>query len=138
MRSLTFCSLQNIVTHFKGNRSAITLRLTPVSLICIHPLLPLVPPKTRGSNWFYFFNTGLQAQSVLYVSKKPEGPGTIVLDPNTLSTDGTVALAGYSMSEDGTHMAYGLSSSGSDWQSIRCGDGGRREGAVRDNRACVL
>ena len=40
------------------------------------------------------------------------------LDPNKLSTDGTVALQGISFSKDGRYMAYVISRSGSDWQEI--------------------
>ena len=39
-----------------------------------------------------------------------------MLDPNTLSADGTVALKGYAISDDGKYIAYGLSSGGSDWE----------------------
>ncbi len=40
----------------------------------------------------------------------------MLLDPNTLSADGTVALSGTAVSDDGELLAYSLSSSGSDWQ----------------------
>ena len=43
----------------------------------------------------------------------------VLLDPNTLSKDGTVALSTYSISKDGKYFAYGLSESGSDWITIR-------------------
>ena len=43
----------------------------------------------------------------------------LLLDPNQFSEDGTVALSGYAISEDGRLLAYGLSASGSDWQTWR-------------------
>ncbi|GAQ82840.1 Prolyl oligopeptidase family protein [Klebsormidium nitens] len=78
-------------------------------------------PFRRGSKYFYFKNTGLQAQSVLYMVESvdaPEESARILLDPNTLSSDGTVALSSYSFSEDGQFLAYGLSKGGSDWQEV--------------------
>lgn len=47
-------------------------------------------PYKRGDRWYYSHNTGLQAQNVLYSQKSLEGDATVLLDPNTLSTDGTV------------------------------------------------
>ncbi|KAJ3681936.1 hypothetical protein LUZ60_014509 [Juncus effusus] len=76
-------------------------------------------PFRRGEKWFYVHNTGLQAQSVLYVQDDLEGPAEVLLDPNTFSEDGTIALNTYSISEDGKYIAYGISESGSDWVSIK-------------------
>ena len=39
----------------------------------------------------------------------------LLLDPNTLSADGTVAINSYTVSEDGELLAYSLATSGSDW-----------------------
>lgn len=47
------------------------------------------------------------------------GHSEIVLDPNTLSSDGTVALSTKRFSENAEFLAYGLSSSGSDWLTIK-------------------
>ncbi|MCC5656740.1 prolyl oligopeptidase family serine peptidase [Nostoc sp. XA010] len=66
--------------------------------------------------YFYFKNDGLQNQSVLYTLKTLDDQPKVLLDPNKLSEDGTVALSGLSISEDGKLLAYGLSASGSDWQ----------------------
>jgi prolyl oligopeptidase len=45
-----------------------------------------------------------------------------LLDPNTLSDDGTIIALGlskYEFSDDGELLAYALSVNGSDWESIR-------------------
>jgi prolyl oligopeptidase len=79
-------------------------------------------PERAGELYAYFRNTGLQNQAVLYVTRDLAEPGRVVLDPNTLSPDGTVALTNTSFSEDGTRLAYSISASGSDWQEWRVRD----------------
>ena len=76
-------------------------------------------PSLQGGRYFYGKNDGLQNQSVLYVSESLDAKPRVLLDPNTLSADGTVALAGTAVSEDGKLMAYGLSAAGSDWTEWR-------------------
>ena len=72
-------------------------------------------PFKRGGRYFYTKNDGLQNQSPLYTANSPTEEPRLLLDPNKLSDDGTVALAGYDISEDGKFMSYGLAASGSDW-----------------------
>lgn len=79
-------------------------------------------PFKQGSRYFYFKNDGLQNQSVLYTLTHLDGDPVVLLDPNTLSDDGTVALSGMAISEDGKYLAYGTSASGSDWQEWRVRD----------------
>lgn len=81
-----------------------------------------LPPFKEGGRYFYYKNDGLQNQNVLYVTDTLEGAPRVLLDPNTLSKDGTVALSGLAISHDGKLMAYSLSSSGSDWQEWKVRD----------------
>ncbi|KAL8524257.1 hypothetical protein ACS0TY_014003 [Phlomoides rotata] len=76
-------------------------------------------PFRAGDNYFYFHNTGLQPQSVLYVQDSLDAEAEVLLDPNTLSDDGTVALSDYAVSEDAKYFAYGTSCSGSDWVTVK-------------------
>ncbi|MBA3712669.1 MAG: S9 family peptidase [Pyrinomonadaceae bacterium] len=79
-------------------------------------------PFTEGGRYFYFKNDGLQNQSVLYTVAALDGAPRVLLDPNKLSPDGTVALSGLTVSDDGKLMAYGLSTAGSDWQEWKVRD----------------
>lgn len=76
-------------------------------------------PLERGGRYFQLRNTGLQNQDVLYVMDTPRDEGRVLLDPNALSPDGTVALADWSVSQDGRYLAYATSASGSDWMTWR-------------------
>jgi len=75
-------------------------------------------PTREGDRYFFSKNDGLQNQNVLYMQKGLTGEPVVVLDPNKLSEDGTVALTGTSYTHDGSLLGYGLSSAGSDWQEL--------------------
>lgn len=73
-------------------------------------------PSKQGGRYFYTRNDGLQNQSVLYTTGESlDGEPRVLLDPNKLSKDGTVALSGLSVSPDGKLLAYSVAESGSDW-----------------------
>ncbi len=72
-------------------------------------------PSFEGGSYFFSKNNGLQNQSALYSTKSLDIEPTVLLDPNTLSSDGTVALKSYKVSPDGKYLAYSTSASGSDW-----------------------
>jgi prolyl oligopeptidase len=77
-------------------------------------------PLKRGGLYFQLHNTGLQNQDVLYVMQRlDEKAPRLLLDPNTLSEDGTVALSSWTVSDDGRWLAYATSASGSDWLTWR-------------------
>ncbi|KAL7207348.1 hypothetical protein ACSBR1_029327 [Camellia fascicularis] len=76
-------------------------------------------PFRRGNKLFYFHNSGLQPQNVLFMQDNLDGEPEVLLDPNGLSKDGTVAMSICAVSEDAKYLAYGLSSSGSDWVTIK-------------------
>jgi prolyl oligopeptidase len=75
-------------------------------------------PAEHNGKWYFYKNNGLQNQSVLYVMDELGGTPRVFLDPNTLSTDGTVALKGVFFSHNGKYAAYAISRSGSDWQEF--------------------
>jgi prolyl oligopeptidase len=76
------------------------------------------PPGKRGARYFVTHNTGLQDQPVLYVQDGSHADARVLLDPNTLSDDGTVALTATVPDEQGRRLCYAISRSGSDRQEI--------------------
>jgi len=75
-------------------------------------------PFVKDGKYYFFKNDGLQNQSVLYVKNALDGEAEVLLDPNKLSEDGTVALKSVDFSRDGKYMSYAISRSGSDWEEI--------------------
>ncbi|MBV8637348.1 MAG: S9 family peptidase, partial [Candidatus Eremiobacteraeota bacterium] len=72
-------------------------------------------PYHVKNQYFFTRNTGLQNQSVLYTMTGAHGAPRVLIDPNTLSSDGTVALGGSQVSWDAKYIAYATQTSGSDW-----------------------
>lgn len=79
-------------------------------------------PQVRGGRYFYTRNDGLQNQAPVYWQSALDAEPTLLLDPNTLSADGTVSLADWQASDDGKRLAYALSDGGSDWRTIKVRD----------------
>lgn len=79
-------------------------------------------PFKEGGRYFYTRNDGLQNQSVLYTLNQLKDAPRVLLDPNTLSSDGTVALQDIAVSPDGRYLAYGIAVSGSDWNEWKVRD----------------
>ncbi len=72
-------------------------------------------PIKRKGRYFYSRNSGLENQNAVYVVEGLSGQPRLLLDPNTLSKDGTIALANWVVSDDGKLFAYALAHAGSDW-----------------------
>lgn len=75
-------------------------------------------PFKEAGKYFFFKNDGLQNQSVLYITGDLAAQPKVLLDPNTLSTDGTIALTSTEISNDGKYLVYMVAKSGSDWNEI--------------------
>lgn len=75
-------------------------------------------PTKAGDFYYYLKNDGLQNQDILYKQKGLEGEASIVLDPNTFSTDGTASLGALNFSPNGKYLAYQKSVGGSDWHEV--------------------
>jgi prolyl oligopeptidase len=82
------------------------------------------PAQVAGRRMFFLRNSGLQNQSVLYVQDSPTAAPRVLIDPNRLSPDGSIALADFQPSPDGRYLAYGLSAGGSDWETLHVLDVG--------------
>ncbi len=74
-------------------------------------------PFRNGKFYYYYKNNGLQNQSVLYRQQGLQGTEELVIDPNTLSKDGTTRLVTFNLNKAGTYAIVGLSEGGSDWNT---------------------
>jgi prolyl oligopeptidase len=76
-------------------------------------------PTRKGGRYFYSHNTGLQNQAVLWVRDSLDGPGRVLIDPNSWAKDGATALSEWVPSEDGKLLVYGIQDGGSDWRTVK-------------------
>jgi prolyl oligopeptidase len=98
-------------------RNALTDRLTA---LWNYPRVGI--PLVEGGHLFYRKNAGLQRQSPIFMRASADAPPTLVIDPNVISEEGTVALSNYKPSPDAKLLAYGLSEGGADWTTIHVRD----------------
>lgn len=76
-------------------------------------------PSKHGNFYYYCYNSGLQNQFVVYQQKSLIDKGEVFLDPNALSSDGTISIRTSAWTSDGSIFAYGLSEQGSDWVTVK-------------------
>lgn len=79
-------------------------------------------PFREGGRLWYRKNSGLERQSPFYSRRSLDDAATLVMDPNTMSADGSVQLASLVPSPDGKLLAYTTAEGGADWQVVRVRD----------------
>ncbi len=77
-----------------------------------------LPWREKNGKFYYFANNGLQNQSVLYETDSIGAEGRVILDPNSLSDNGTVALGELFFDPEMRYLAYTVNRNGSDWTEI--------------------
>jgi prolyl oligopeptidase len=117
-------------------RDAINKRLTELLTIG-----NIGVPEIAGKHYFYTKREGLQNQPVLYVREGLNGKDRILIDPNQLAADGTIALDWYKPSEDGRYLVYGTSPSGSEMSTlhiVETNTGNLLPDTIERTRACSI
>lgn len=71
-------------------------------------------PFRRGESYYFYKNSGLQNQYVLYRRKGESGEAEVFLDPNGFSKDGTTTMRDLSFSKDGSLLAFQIAKGGAD------------------------
>ncbi len=109
---------QNAVTNeYLGKipfRNSIKERLTS-----LWNYITMSTPFKEGGKYFFYKKEPGQNQAVLYMQETLESEARVVLDPNKLSADGTVAISDISVSRNGKYLAYAIADGGSDWRKIK-------------------
>lgn len=112
---------QNTVTF--GYLANIPYRAALLERLKVLSNYPRVSAPTRQKGWVIFTkNSGLQNQSVYYIQRGLDGTEAVLIDPNTLTADGTTRVGGFAFDGTGKYLGYTLSRAGSDWQEIRVMD----------------
>jgi prolyl oligopeptidase len=104
--------LTDLVLGSFAGRDALRARLVE-----LEKFSRFTPPLHRGAHWFWTARDPGQQQRVLYTASASDATGSILVDPNALSPDGSLAYVGMSASERGDLVGYGMSAGGGDWQT---------------------
>jgi prolyl oligopeptidase len=76
-------------------------------------------PIRAGEYYFFSKNDGLQNQAVIYIQKGLDGQPEVFIDPNQLSSDGTISVSLLTVSGNKKRIAISRGEAGSDWSEIR-------------------
>ncbi len=94
-------------------RDALAKRLASLSYIDT-----MTPPIRRGKRFFYFRRHHDKEKAVAYWREGEHGPEKVLIDPNTLSKDGSISLKGIFPNFQGTKVAYLLSQNNADQATL--------------------
>ena len=112
----TFIDEQNDITHEFLQTSLRAEVKTRLQKLFQHAHVPAYRQfLKRGGDYFFSYNVG-QDQAAVMRRRGKDGTDEIVLDPNTLSSDGSAILMGTYPSGDAKLLTYSISRGGSDWQ----------------------
>lgn len=98
-------------------------------------------PRPAKGHYFYTRREGKQNQPILYVRESIRGKERVLVDPNALAADGTVALDWWYPSRDGKLLAYGISKDGSEQSTLHVRDvatGKDLPDTIARTRACSV
>lgn len=79
-------------------------------------------PHHAGSRFFYSRRHADKEKSIVYWKEGETGAETVLLDPNTMSTDGTVSLGTWEPTHDGLTVAYAIRRNNSDEATLHVMD----------------
>jgi prolyl oligopeptidase len=71
-------------------------------------------PVKRGDRYFYTRRHADKEKAILYWKQGDSGAERVLIDPNTLSADGSISLGGWWPSYDGSKLAYKLNPNNAD------------------------
>jgi prolyl oligopeptidase len=80
----------------------------------LYYLETFTPPVRRGNRYFYTRRHKDKEKAIVYWKEGEKGEERVLIDPNTLSDDGSTSLGVWNPSWDGKTLAYGLKPNTSD------------------------
>lgn len=101
-----------LLDHVPG-REALHDRLSQLLSIGV-----VTAPAPRRDRYFFTRREGQQNQPALYLRDGATGEERVLVDPNALNAEGTVALDWWYPSWDGKLLAYGISQNGDEWSTL--------------------
>ena len=76
-------------------------------------------PKEAGGRLFFTWQSAVARQPSLCWCEMGSDAVNVLVDPQALADDATIAIEGFEPSPSGRYVAYGLAEAGSDWQTLR-------------------